>query len=165
MIQTNQQPFQYFQNQTKLQQLSYYSLMGLLQQVHLVIKNQESISSQIVGMMSRMSLIVSFILQYILLIHVNSIEHYPIEICFKDVYESLIHGTSWKEVNFHVHNRLFNHLHKLCILHMDGTILIFKMHHNQHHQGQHFQVVDRIYWYIIKERWRVRELYPHLLSV
>ena len=39
LIQANKQPFQYFQNQTKLQQLSPYSLMGLLQQVHLVIKN------------------------------------------------------------------------------------------------------------------------------
>jgi len=96
VIQTNHQPFQYFQNQTKLQKFPYYSLMGLLQQVHLVIKNQESITSQVVGMMSKMALIVSVILQHILLIHVNSIEQYPIETVFKDVYESLIHGISWK---------------------------------------------------------------------
>lgn len=98
VIQTNQQPLQYFQNQTKLQQFSHYSLMGLLQQVHLVIRNQESISSQVVGLMSKKYLIVSFIPQYRLLICVNSIEQYPVETIFKDVYESLIHGTSWKEV-------------------------------------------------------------------
>jgi len=39
MIQTNQQPLQYFQNQTKLQQFSPYNLMGFLQQVHLIIRN------------------------------------------------------------------------------------------------------------------------------
>ena len=51
-IQTNQKPLQYFQIKTKLQQFSHYSLMGLLQQVHLIIRNQESISSQVVGLMS-----------------------------------------------------------------------------------------------------------------
>jgi len=93
VIQTNQQPFQYFQNQTKLQQFSYYSLMGLLQQVHLVIRNQESISSQVAGMMSKMSLIFFVIPKNRMLIHVKSIEQYPVEIVFKDMYESLIHGT------------------------------------------------------------------------
>lgn len=90
--------------------------MGLLQQVHLVMKNQESISSQLAGMMSRMSLNVSVTPQNRLLVHVKSIKQYLVEIVFKDVYESLIHGTSWKEVNCHVHNRFFNHLRKLCIL-------------------------------------------------
>ena len=67
--------------------------MDLLQQVHLVIGNKESISNQVAGMMSRMSLNVSVILQNRLLVHVNSIEQYSAEIVFKDVYESLIHGT------------------------------------------------------------------------
>ena len=70
--------------------------MGLLQQVHLVIRNQESISSQVAHLMSKKSLIVAVIPQYRLLIHVNSIEQYLVEIVFKDVYESLIHGISWK---------------------------------------------------------------------
>ena len=39
VIQINQQPFQYFQSQNRLQHSSHYSLMGLLQQVHLVIEN------------------------------------------------------------------------------------------------------------------------------
>jgi len=116
VIQTNQQLIQYFQIQTKLQQFSNYSLMGLLQKVHLVIKNQGSITSHVAGLMSKMSLIASVIPQYRLSIHVNGIEQYPIETIFKDDYESLTHGISWKEVNFHVHNRLFNHLFKFFIL-------------------------------------------------
>ena len=67
--------------------------MGLLQQVHLVIRKKESISIQVAGLMSKMSLIVSVIPQYRLLIHAKIIEQYPVEIVFKDVYESLIHGT------------------------------------------------------------------------
>jgi len=117
VLQINHPTFQYFKSQTKLQQFSYYSLMGLLQQVHLVIKNQESISSQVASMMSKISLNVSVIPQYRLLVHVNGyIEQYLVETVLKDVYESLTRGTSWKEVNCHVHNRLFNHLRKLYIL-------------------------------------------------
>ena len=70
-------------------------------------------------MMSRMSLSVSDIPQNRLLIHVKRNEQYALEPIFKDVYESLIHGTSVKEVNFHVYNRLFNHVRKLCIMQMD----------------------------------------------
>ena len=98
--------------------------------------------NKVAGLMSRISLIVYVITQNRLLIHVNGIEQYPIETVFKDDYESLTHGISWKEINFHVHNRLFNHLRKLCILHIDGTVHRFKMCHDQHHQGHQFQVVD-----------------------
>ena len=163
VIQTNQHPFQYFKNQTNLQQLSPYSLMGLLQQVHLVIRKKESMSSQVDGLMSKMSLIVSVILQYIFLIHVNSIEQYPIVTVFKDDYESLIHGISWKEINFHVHNRLFSHHRKLCILQMDEMGHRLKRYHGQHHQGHHLQVIDRMYWYIVRSRWKERDFYPHRL--
>jgi len=116
-------------------------------------------------MIFRMSLDVSVIPQNRLLVHVNSIEQYSIETIFKDVYESLIHGTSWKEVNFHVHNRLFDHLRKLYILLMDRIGHKFRGFHDQHHLGHHFQVIDLMYWYIFRTRWRVRELYPHLLSI
>lgn len=161
MIQKNQQKIQYFQNQAKMQQLSPYILMGLWQQVHLVIMNQESI----VGLMSRISLIVSVILQYRLLIHVNGIEQYPIETILKDDYESLTHGISWKEINYHVHNRLFDHRRKLYILQMDGICHRFKMCHGQHHQAHHLQVIDRMYWHIFWTRSRVRELYPRFISI
>ena len=116
VIQKNHPTFKYFQNQTKLQQFSSYSLMSLFQQVHLVLRNQESISSQVASLMSKMSLIVSIIPQYRLLIHVNGIEQYPVETIFKDDYESLTHGISWKEINFHAHNRLFAHRCNFFIL-------------------------------------------------
>ena len=45
-------------------------------------------------MTEKMSLIVFVIPQYRLLIHVNSIEQYPIDTVFKYDYESLTHGIS-----------------------------------------------------------------------
>lgn len=50
MIQSNQQLIQYFHRQTKLQQFSPYSLNGSRQQIHLVIRKQESMSSEVVGL-------------------------------------------------------------------------------------------------------------------
>ena len=108
-----------------------------------------------------MSLIVSIIRQYTLLIYVNSIEQYPVEIVFKDDYESITHGSSWKETNCHVHKRLFYHCHKLFILQMDETDHRLKRCHGQHHQGHHVQVIDQMYWYIIRSRWKERDFYPH----
>jgi len=96
VIQTNQQLIKYFQNQTNLQQFSSYSLMGLWQQVHLLIRKKESMSSQVLGLMSKTYLIVSIIPQNRLLIHVKSIEKYPVKTVFEDDYESLTHGISWK---------------------------------------------------------------------
>ena len=119
---------------------------------------------QVAGLMSRISLVVSIIPQNRLFIHVDGFKQRPVETIFKDC-ESLTHGSSWKEFNCHIHNRFFNHLYKLYILQMDGTSHRFKKYHGQHHQGHHFQVVDQMYWYIFQTRWRVRELYLHLLSV
>jgi len=90
--------------------------MGLMQQIHLVIRKQESMSTQVVGLMSEMYLIVSVVPQYRLLIHVNGIKQYLVDTIFKDDYESLTHGILWKEINFHVHNRLIDHRRKLFIL-------------------------------------------------
>lgn len=61
-------------------------------------------------------MIVSVVLQHRLLIHGNGIEQYPIETIFKDDYGSLTHGISWKEINCHFYNRLFNHRCKCFIL-------------------------------------------------
>lgn len=78
-------------------------------------------SRQVASFMSRIYLTIFFIPQNRLLIHVNGIEQYPVETIFKDNYESLTHGISWKEVNSHVHNRVFDHHHKLFVFQMDGT--------------------------------------------
>lgn len=72
-----------------------------------------------------------------MLIYVNGIEQYPIETVFKDDYESLTHGSSWKEINCHVHNRLFDHRHKFVILQIDGIGHKLKMCHGQHHLSHH----------------------------
>ena len=53
-------------------------------------------SCQVVGLMSKTSLIIFVIPHNRLLIHVISIEQYPVETIFKDDYESLTHGISWK---------------------------------------------------------------------
>ena len=50
VIQTNQQLIQYFQNETKLKRISPYSWISSLQQVHVVIRHQESMINQIVGL-------------------------------------------------------------------------------------------------------------------
>ena len=85
--------------------------------------------NQVASLMSRVSLIVSVIPQNRLLIHVDGIKQYPVEYVFKNDYESLTHGSSWKEINYHVHNRLFDHRSKLFIVQMDGTNHLFKMCH------------------------------------
>jgi len=116
VIQTNQQLNQYFENQTKLQKNSHYNWIGSLQQVHLVIRNQESIA----GLMSSISLIVSIILQNRFLVHVDGIKQHSVETIFKDC-ESLTHYSLWKEFNCHVDNKLFSHHCKLFILKMNET--------------------------------------------
>ena len=93
-------------------------------------------SSQVASLMSKKSFIVSVIPQNRLLIHFDGIEKYLVETVFKDDYESLTHCYSWKEINFHIHNTLFDHLHKLSKLQMDGTGHRLKKCHGQHHQGQ-----------------------------
>ena len=45
----------------------------------------------------------------------NYIEQYPKDEYFKDVYESLMHGTQTEELNYHVHDQLLYHLGKICI--------------------------------------------------
>ena len=77
-----------------------------------------------------------------MLIHVDGIEQYPVQIVFKDDYESLTHGSSWKEINFHVDNRLFAHRRKLFMLQMDGKGHRLKVCHGQHYRGHHLQVID-----------------------
>ncbi len=72
-------------------------------------------SIQVTGLMSRIYLIVCVIPQNRLSIHVDGIKQHLVETAFKD-FESLTHGSSWKEINSHVLNRLFSHHRKLFIL-------------------------------------------------
>ena len=117
-------------------------------------------SIQLVGLMSKVSLIVSFIPQNRLFIHVEGIKQHPIETVFKDC-ESLMRDSSWKEFNCHVDNRLFAHRCKLFILRMEEIGHQIKRYHGQHHQGHHLQVIDRMHWYIVRSIWKERDFYPH----
>ena len=80
VIQTNQQLNQYFQRQTKLQQ------------VHLVNRKHKSMSIEVAGLISSISLIVSIIMKNSLSIHIDGIKHHPVETIFKYC-ESLTHGS------------------------------------------------------------------------
>lgn len=83
--------------------------MTYVQQIHLVISQWESKSSQVIYIMSKSkeSLNISVIPESKLLIPIRCIQQSCTNIVFKDVFESLTHDYSWKEFNFHVDNRLF----------------------------------------------------------
>jgi len=167
VIQVNQQLLRYFQSQTKLQQSLHHSWMSSVQQVDLVISQHESKSSQVIDMKSKSkeSLNISVIPESRLLIPIRCIEQSSTNIVFKDVFESLTHDSSWKEFNCHVDNRLFTHRRKLFILRMEETGHRIERYHGQHDQGHHMQGIDRMYWYIVRSRWKEREFYPHQLFV
>lgn len=96
VIQTNQKLNQYIHNQTNLQQISPYNWIGAVKQVNIVIKKQESMSIQVVGLMSKVSSIVSFIPQNRFFMHVEGyIKEHLVGNVFKDC-ESLTHDSSWK---------------------------------------------------------------------
>ena len=116
--------------------------------------------NQVSDFMSKVSLIVSVIPQNRLFIQVDGIKKHLVETIFKDC-ELLTHDSSWKKFNCHVDNRLFAHCRKLFIPQMEETGYRIKKCHGQHHQGHHFQVIDQMYWYIVRSRWKEREFYPH----
>ena len=112
---------------------------------------------------SKKSLNILVIQESRLLILIRCIEKSSTNTVFKDVFESLTHDSSWKEFNCHVDIRLFSHRRKLFILRVDETGHRIKKCHGQHHQGLHLQVIDQIYWYIIRSRCKERDFYPHRL--
>jgi len=106
MIHTNHYPLQYLQSQTKLQQYRHYRWIGFLQQFHLVIKYKKGVTNKVDDMLSRPSLNASVVLQNSSLKHESYLEQYSTGVDFKDIYESLTHGTQVEEINFHVHERV-----------------------------------------------------------
>jgi hypothetical protein len=89
--------------------------MGFLQQFHLVIRYKKGIQNKVVDMLSRPSVNASIVLQHSSLAHESYIEQYAKDAYFKDVYETLTHGTTVEELDYHVHDKLLYHLGKLCI--------------------------------------------------
>jgi hypothetical protein len=115
IIHTDHQPLQYLQSQTKLQQSRHFRWMGFLQQFHLVIRYKKGIQNKVVDMLSRPSINASIVLQHNSLAHESYVEQYARDEDFKDVYETLTHGTQVEELDYHVHEKLLYHLGKLCI--------------------------------------------------
>lgn len=66
-------------------------------------------------MLSKPSLNVSLVLHSSSLKHESYIEQYSMDDDFKDIYESLTHGSQVEEISYHVHDRFLYHLGKLCI--------------------------------------------------
>jgi hypothetical protein len=91
-IHIDNQPLQYLQAQTKLQQSRQYRWMGFLQQFHLVIKYKKGTSNQVADMLSRPPIVASIILKNASLSHDIYVEQYAIDEYFKEVYEKLTHG-------------------------------------------------------------------------
>ena len=79
-------------------------------------------------MLSRPSLNASIVLQNSSLKLEIYLEKYSTYFDFKDIYESLTHGTQVEEVNFHVHNMLLYHLGKLCIPQTERAHVIREAH-------------------------------------
>ena len=68
-------------------------------------------------MLSRPIVNASVILKHNSIMHESYIEQYAQDEDFKDVYATLCQGNHIKELDYHVHNKLFYHLGKLCIPH------------------------------------------------
>ena len=88
------QLLQFFQSYTKFQQ-SHYSWMVFIQQIHLVIKDKEGVTSKVVDMMS---LNASVVMHKISLVHESYVEQYRTDDDFKDAYESVIHDAQIERV-------------------------------------------------------------------
>ena len=56
IIHIDNQPLQYLQTQTKLQQSRHFRWMGFLQQFHLVIRYKKGIQNKVADMLSRPSI-------------------------------------------------------------------------------------------------------------
>jgi hypothetical protein len=108
-----QQPLQYLQAQTKLQQSQHYKWMGCLQHFHLVIKYKKGTSNKVVDMISRPPIAATIILKNDSLSHDSYVEQYVVDEYFKEGFEKLTHGAQVE--NHCLQGKLLYHLGKLCI--------------------------------------------------
>jgi hypothetical protein len=89
--------------------------MVFLQQFHFVIRYMKGILNKVVYMLSIPFVNASIVLKHSSLAHESCIEQYARDENFKDVYQTLIHGTKLEELYYHVHEKFIYHLGKLCI--------------------------------------------------
>ena len=102
--------------------------MVFLHQFHLVIKYKKGVTNKVADMLSRPYLNASVTLQDSSLKHESYIEQYCTDADFKDIYESLTHGSQVEEINYHVHDKLLYHLGKLCIPQTERAHVVQEAH-------------------------------------
>ena len=60
--------------------------------------------------------------------YIQDAEHYTKNEDFKEVYESLIHGSQNEELDYHIHEKLLYHLGKICIPQSERVHVIREAH-------------------------------------
>ena len=66
-------------------------------------------------MLSRSPIHASIVIQQSPLVHSSYVEQYTNDEDFKEVYESLMHGSQNEELDYHIHDKLVFNLGKICI--------------------------------------------------
>jgi hypothetical protein len=128
IIHTNNQPLQYLQSQTKLQQTSHFRWMGFLQQFHLVIRYKKGIYKKVVDMLSRPIFSTSIIIEHNSTMRESYVEQYALDVDFKEVYATLCHSNQVQELDYHVHDNILYHLGNLCIPQGERVNILRKAH-------------------------------------
>jgi hypothetical protein len=128
IIHTDHQPLQYLQSQTKLQQERHFRWMGFLQKFHLVIRYKKGIYNKVVDIISRNIVSTSVILKHNSTMHESYVEHYSLDVDFKEVYATLCHSNQVEELVYNVHDKLLYHFGKLCIPQGERVNIIREAH-------------------------------------
>ena len=84
--------------------------MGFLQHFHLVIMYKKGIQNKIADMLPRPPISASIAIQQSPLVHSSYVEKYTEDEDFKEVYESLMHGSQNEEMYYHTHDKLLYHI-------------------------------------------------------
>jgi hypothetical protein len=88
--------------------------MCFLQQFHLVISYKKGIYNKFVDLLSRPIVSASIILKHNSTMHESYVEHYSLDVDFKEVYATLCHSNQVEELDYHVQDNLLYHLGILC---------------------------------------------------
>jgi hypothetical protein len=103
--------------------------MSFLQQFHLVIRYKKYIYNKVVDMLSRPIASASVILKHNYTMHKSYVEHYALDVDFKEVYATLCHSNQVEELDYHVNDKLLYNLGKLCIPQGERVNIIRESHY------------------------------------
>ena len=81
----------------------------------MVIKYKKGIQNKVADMLSRPPISACIVTQQSPLVHPSYDDQYTKDEDFKEVYESLMHGSQNEELDYHIHDKLLYHLGKICI--------------------------------------------------